>query len=38
VRLKLVVWNRRYLLLVERGQNPNQTSEVLEASGRALPV
>ena len=36
-RLKLVVQNRRYLLLVERGQEPNLASAALAASCRALP-
>ena len=35
-RLKLVVQNRRFLLLVERGQEPNLASAVLAASCRAL--
>lgn len=35
-RLKLVVQNRRYLLLVERGEEPNLASAVLAASCRAL--
>ena len=37
-RLKLVVQNRRYLLLVERGKEPNLASAVLAASCRALPA
>jgi hypothetical protein len=37
-RLKLVVQNRRYLLLVERGEEPNLASAVLAASCRALPA
>jgi hypothetical protein len=37
-RLKLVVQNRRYLLLVERGKEPNLGSAVLAASCRALPA
>lgn len=36
-RLKLVVQNRRYLLLVERGKEPNLASAVLAAVCRALP-
>jgi hypothetical protein len=36
-RLKLVVQNRRYLLLVERGKEPNLASAVLAAACRALP-
>lgn len=36
-RLKLVVQNRRYLLLVERGQEPNLASAALAACCRALP-
>lgn len=35
-RLKLVVQNRRYLLLVDRGREPNLASAVLAASCRAL--
>lgn len=37
-RLKLVVQNRRYLLLVERGEEPNLASAALAASCRALPA
>ena len=37
-RLKLVVQNRRFLLLVERGEEPNLASAVLAASCRALPA
>lgn len=37
-RLKLVVQNRRYLLLVERGEEPNLASAALAASCRALPT
>ena len=36
-RLKLVVQNRRYLLLVERGKEPNLASAVLAAACRVLP-
>jgi hypothetical protein len=36
-RLKLVVQNRRYLLLHAKGQNPNLASRVLAAACRALP-
>jgi hypothetical protein len=36
-RLSLVVQNRRFLLLVERGQEPNLASQVLAAAVRALP-
>jgi hypothetical protein len=36
-RLKLVVQNRRYLLLAERGKEPNLASAVLAAVCRALP-
>ena len=37
-RLKLVVQNRRYLLLVERGEEPNLASAALAACCRALPA
>jgi hypothetical protein len=37
-RLKLVVQNRRYLLLHAKGQNPNLASQALAAACRALPV
>jgi hypothetical protein len=36
-RLKLVVQNRRYLLLHERGTEPNLASQALGAACRALP-
>jgi hypothetical protein len=36
-RLKLVVQNRRYLLLHERGAEPNLASQALAAACRALP-
>lgn len=36
-RLKLVVQNRRFLLLTERGEAPNLASQVLAAAVRALP-
>lgn len=36
-RLKLVVQNRRYLLLHERGAQPNLASQALAAACRALP-
>jgi len=36
-RLKLVVQNRRYLLLTERGQEPNLASQALALAVRALP-
>ena len=36
-RLKLVVQNRRYLLLHERGREPNLASAALAAACRALP-
>jgi len=36
-RLKLVVQNRRFLLLTERGKEPNLASQVLAAAVRALP-
>jgi len=36
-RMKLVVQNRRYLLLVERGKEPNLASAALAAACRALP-
>ena len=35
-RLKLVVQNRRYLLLAERGKEPNLASAVLAAAGSEL--
>ena len=36
-RLKLVVQNRRYLLLHERGREPNLASQALAAACRVLP-
>lgn len=36
-RLKLVVQNRRFLLLTPKGQAPNLASQVLAAAMRALP-
>lgn len=36
-RLKLVVQNRRYLLLTERGKEPNLASQVLALAVRELP-
>lgn len=36
-RLKLVAQNRRFLLLVERGSEPNLASATLAAATRALP-
>jgi hypothetical protein len=36
-RLKLVVQNRRFLLLTEKGQAPNLASQALAAAMRALP-
>lgn len=36
-RLKLVVQNRRYLLLAERGQEPNLASQALALAVRTLP-
>jgi hypothetical protein len=36
-RLKLVVQNRRYLLLSEKGAEPNLASQALAAACRALP-
>jgi hypothetical protein len=36
-RLKLVVQNRRYLLLHQRGSEPNLASQALAAACRALP-
>lgn len=36
-RLSLVVQNRRFLLLVDRGQAPNLASQALAAAVRALP-
>ena len=36
-RLKLVVQNRRYLLLRDKGQEPNLASQTLAAACRALP-
>jgi hypothetical protein len=36
-RLKLVVQNRRYLLLTERGEEPNLASQVLALAVRGLP-
>lgn len=37
-RLKLVVQNRRYLLLGPKGAHPNRASQVLAAATRALPM
>ena len=37
-RLKVVVQNRRYLLLHARGENPNLASQALGAACRALPA
>jgi hypothetical protein len=37
-RLKLVVQNRRYLLLHQKGQEPNLASQGLAAACRALPA
>ena len=37
-RLKVVVQNRRYLLLHARGENPNLASQALAAACRALPA
>jgi hypothetical protein len=37
-RLKLVVQNRRFLLLTDKGQAPNLASQVLAAVLRALPT
>jgi hypothetical protein len=36
-RLKLIVQNRRFLLLTEKGQSPNLASQALGAALRALP-
>lgn len=36
-RLKLVVQNRRFLLLTSKGQSPNLASQVLSAALRGLP-
>jgi len=36
-RLKLIVQNRRFLLLTPKGQSPNLASQVLGAALRALP-
>ena len=36
-RLKLIVQNRRFLLLTQKGQAPNLASQVLAAAMRALP-
>ena len=36
-RQKLVVQNRRFLLLAERGEQPNLASYILEAAARELP-
>lgn len=36
-RLKLIVQNRRFLVLTEKGQAPNLASQVLAAALRALP-
>lgn len=36
-RLKLIVQNRRFLLLTPKGQAPNLASQVLAAAMRALP-
>jgi hypothetical protein len=37
-RLKLIVQNRRYLLLHEKGQEPNLASQALAAACRVLPA
>src|SRR5438105_14555834 len=37
-RLKLIVQNRRFLLLRAKGQDPNLASQVMGAALRALPV
>src|SRR2546423_61682 len=37
-RLKLVVQNRRFLLLSQKGQEPNWASQVLEAAAGALAL
>ena len=37
-RLKLIVQNRRYLLLHEKGAEPNLASAALAAACRALPA
>lgn len=37
-RLKLIVQNRRFLLLTAKGQTPNLASQVLGAALRALPA
>ena len=37
-RLKLIVQNRRYLLLHEKGREPNLASQALAAACRALPA
>ena len=37
-RQKLVVQNRRFLLLTERGEHPNLASQVLAAATRVLPA
>ena len=37
-RLKLIVQNRRFLLLTEKGQTPNLASQALAAAMRALPA
>ena len=36
-RLKLMVQNRRFLLLADKGQSPNRASQALSAALRALP-
>src|SRR5512141_3368262 len=36
-RLKLIVQNRRFLLLTQKGQSPNLASQALGAALRALP-
>jgi hypothetical protein len=36
-RLKLIVQNRRFLLLTPKGESPNLASQVLSAAVRALP-
>jgi len=36
-RLKLIVQNRRFLLLSEKGQSPNLASQAMGAALRALP-
>ncbi len=36
-RQKLIVQNRRFLMLVEKGKHPNLASRILGAATRALP-